>query len=90
VYRRRKEGLLGPKGTIFWILFWLAVIIVVLWPDTVAQIANVFGIGRGADFVIYSAFVLLFYLVFKLHTKIESIGRDVTKVVRKNALKEKD
>ncbi len=90
VYKKRKEGLLGPKGTIFWIIFWLAVIVVVLWPESAAQIAKMFGIGRGADFILYTSIAVLFYLVFRLHIKIESLGRDVTTVVRKNALDNKN
>ena len=30
--------------------------------------------------------IFLFYLVFKLHVKLEVVGKDITKVVRKNAL----
>lgn len=89
VVQKRKVGLLGPKGVIFWFLFWVAAIVVVLWPASATQIAKMFGIGRGADFIIYSAFAILFYLVFRLHIKIESLGRDLTKVVRDKALDKK-
>lgn len=86
VFQKRKEGLLGPKGIIFWIFFWFAVIIVVSWPNSVAKIADFFGIGRGADIVLYISIAVLFYIVFKLHIKLESIGRDITKITREVAL----
>jgi small membrane protein len=89
VEKKRRDGLLGPKGLIFWLLFWVASIVVVIWPDSAATVAKVFGIGRGSDFIIYVSLALLFFLIFKLHIKIESIGKDVTSVVRKNAIAKK-
>ena len=88
VFKRKKEGLLGPKGLVFWVMFWLLAIVAVLWPDSTTQLANLLGIGRGSDFVLYVAIALLFYLVFKLHIKLESVGRDITRVVRKEAVEE--
>ncbi len=86
VVLRRREGALGPKGMIFWILFWLAADVAMVWPNSTTVIANRLGIGRGADLVVYVALAALFFLLFKLHIKIESVGRDVTRVVRRDAL----
>ncbi len=87
VIKKKRDELLGPRGMFFWILFWIGVITVVVWPDGTAKIAHVFGIGRGADFVMYVALATLFFIVFRLHIKIEAMNRDVTKVVREKALK---
>ncbi|MFZ2189770.1 MAG: DUF2304 family protein [Candidatus Magasanikiibacteriota bacterium] len=89
VAKRKQEGLLGPKGLIFWLLFWVLAIVAVLWPNSTTIVANYLGIGRGTDFVIYVALVIIFYLLFKLHIKLESVGRDITKVVRKEAVEER-
>lgn len=86
VIKKKQDELLGPKGMLFWIVFWIAVIVVVVWPNSAAMIAHVFGIGRGADFVMYMALAILFFIVFRLHIKIEIMNRDVTKVVREKAL----
>ncbi|MBI5222071.1 MAG: DUF2304 domain-containing protein [Candidatus Magasanikbacteria bacterium] len=86
VIKRKREGLLGPRGTIFWVLFWLAAAVFVWWPDSTTIVANKFGIGRGADLVFYVSLVVIFYILFKLNVKLESVGRDVTKVVRNKAL----
>jgi len=87
VIKKKRDELLGPRGMFFWILFWIGVITVVVWPDGTAKIAHVFGIGRGADLVMYVALATLFFIVFRLHIKIEAMNRDVTKVVREKALK---
>ena len=88
VIGRRNAGQLDIKGAIFWILFWIAAGIAVVWPDTTQRIADHLGIGRGTDVVLYASVALLFYMLFRLQVKIEEINRDVTKVVRDKALKE--
>lgn len=90
VVKRKQEELLGPKGMFFWIMFWLIASVAVWWPNSTTLLANTFGIGRGTDFILYIAVAVLFYLVFKLHIKLESVGRDVTKVVRGKALADQE
>ncbi|KKQ27730.1 MAG: hypothetical protein US42_C0006G0037 [Candidatus Magasanikbacteria bacterium GW2011_GWC2_37_14] len=89
VFQRKKEGLLGPKGLFFWVLFWLLAGVAFWWPNSTTILANYLGIGRGADLVIYVSLVIIFYLLFKLHIKLESVGRDIAKVVGKKALEDK-
>lgn len=88
VFKRKKTGELGKRGSFFWILFWLSILTAVLWPESTTVLANALGIGRGADFVLYLSIMVIFYLLFRLHIKIESISRDITKVVRKEALRD--
>ncbi len=87
VVARRRDGVLGPKATLFWILFWIAVGLVVVWPDSVQRLADHIGIGRGVDVVIYASIAMLFFLVFKMNVKIEGLKRDLTEVVREKTLK---
>ncbi|MBU2542011.1 DUF2304 domain-containing protein [Patescibacteria group bacterium] len=86
VLSKRKSGLLGPKGTVFWVVFWLLASIFVWWPNSTVILANYLGIGRGTDLVLYVSLAIIFFVLFRLHVKIESIGRDITKVVRKDSL----
>ncbi len=87
VVRRRREGALGPKGLIFWTLFWIAVVVVVIWPETASMLAARFGIGRGSDFVLYVSIAIIFFLLFRLNVKIEGMNRDITKIVRTESLR---
>ena len=86
---RGRNGGMGPKGIAFWILFWMAADIAVIWPSTTSVVANFFGIGRGSDFVVYVSLALIFFILFRLHIKIEGVNRDLTTVVRDKAIKEK-
>lgn len=86
ILKRKSSGLLSLPGAIFWIVLWILALIAVLAPSTTQMLASYFGIGRGTDFVVYVSFAVMFFVLFRLHIKIESIQRDITKVVRKDTL----
>ena len=88
VWKRKRDGQISARAAWFWSLFWAAAIVAVLWPESTTLLANQLGIGRGADLIIYISIAVIFYLLFRLHIKIESINRDITKVVRKEALED--
>lgn len=90
VVNRGKKSELSKKATIFWTIFWVAVIVVVIWPDSTQKIADYIGIGRGVDLVIYISVAVIFYLLFRLNVKIENLNRNITKVIRTDALSKKD
>ena len=71
-----------------WLVFWLAVGVAFITPASLTKIANLLGIGRGADLVLYVAVVVVFYLMFRIFVRLEKMERDITKVVRKNTLKD--
>lgn len=86
VFARYQEGKLSAIATIFWIILWIAIEIAVWIPNSTTYLAQMLGIGRGADLIIYSSIVALFYLVFRIYVKLEDIEREITQVVRKIAL----
>jgi|SRR3989339_49146 len=88
VGRKKSSGVLGRWGLIFWVSFWLGASVLILWPQSTVILANYLGIGRGADLVFYSSLLIIFFVLFRLHVKIETMSRDITKIVRKEALEE--
>ncbi len=86
VLKRMHEGMLSFRALIFWILFWVGAAVVVIWPNSTQVLANHLGIGRGTDVVMYMAMAIVFFILFRLHIKIESLNRAMTKVVRQDAL----
>jgi len=76
------------KEAVFWGVLWF----VVLFPDIADTIASRIGIqtATGIDLVVYIAVGLAFYLIFRMFVHIERLERDITKVVRHIALKDKD
>lgn len=89
VVNRRKAGELTSRTAAFWVLFWIISGLIVLQPNLTSSVAKLFGVGRGADVVVYLGLAGLFFMVFRLMVKIEKLNRDLTKVVRDKTLKDK-
>jgi len=71
-----------------WLIFWAAVIVVSVHPTTTDRLAILLGVGRGVDTAMYLSLLLIFYLQFRSFAKIEDMDRQLTRVVRANALRE--
>lgn len=86
LYRRLVGGELAKREFVEWLLLWLAVAFLVLVPDSASYLANLVGVGRGSDLVVYAAVVLAFYLLFKIFLRLERNERELTTIVRSLAL----
>ncbi|MBN1502543.1 DUF2304 family protein [Candidatus Woesearchaeota archaeon] len=82
VILRMRDKKLTPGEFFFWTLIWLGLLGVVFFPSLTSRLANLIGIGRGIDLIIYGSIAILFYLLFRIYVKIEEIEQEITKVVR--------
>jgi len=83
---RFRRGTLTALQLVLWALLWTAVGVVAVRPETTSVLARFVGVGRGADLIVYLALVALFYLQFRQFAKIERLEREITAVVRKDAI----
>jgi hypothetical protein len=83
---RARDGSLRLRGVLLWVVIWLGLAAIVLYPPLSTRLASLFGIGRGSDLIVYTAVAVLFYLVFRLYVAIEHIEREITALVRQDAL----
>src|SRR3990167_218391 len=88
VFLRFRGGSLSPLGFIFWTLLFSSAIVAVIFPSLTSDVARVLGVGRGADAILYTSVVILFYLVFRLYIYIKDLRQEITNLVSKLALKE--
>jgi len=79
---------LSIKQFVGWLAIWLAAAVVVIRPGLTVWIANSVGVGRGSDLIFYLAIIFLFYMVFRLLLRIEKMEKNLTQVIRTEALKE--
>ena len=86
VYLRFREGVLSRQATFFWLFIWIAGLVGVSLPQTTTRIAELFGVGRGVDIIVYISLALLFYLVFRIYVMIEDLRSEITFLVRQIAL----
>ena len=87
VYLNIKKRNLDKLESIFWTLFWISAIIASLLPGLVVNIANLLGVDRGVDLVIYGTLVILAYLIFRIYAYQAKLERDMSKVIRTIAIK---
>jgi len=88
-FLRFKEGVIGLGAFLFWVGLWMLAIISIFYPAFTSYIADLMGIGRGADIIIYLSIALLFYLVFRIHVMIENLEEKISRLIREIALKDK-
>jgi small membrane protein len=88
VFVRFRRGGMRAAHLGLWGLFWTLVVVAALRPETTDLFARWLGVGRGVDTAMYLSFLTIFYLVFRLFTKLEDLDRQLTRVVRANAIKD--
>ena len=86
VFLRFKEKKIGWKVFIFWMGIWTLGTIAILSPATTEYFADLFGIGRAVDLILYVSTALLFYLIFRIYVKLNQIDSNITKIVRNSAI----
>ncbi len=86
VFLRFRGGQIKYKEFIFWSVVFVSAIFGVLFPGETTRLARLFGIGRGADLVIYVSIIVLFYLIFRAYVLMENLSHQITELVRKIAL----
>jgi len=84
--RQFRKQHVAPWNFLLWFIFWIGVGLVVVLPNTTDVAAQLVGIGRGADLVVYLAICLLFYLLFRVFVRLEHFEQQITKLVRNIAL----
>lgn len=90
IWRRVRQAAVGRGVAALWTLGALIGLVITWIPDVASRAADLFGVGRGADLVVYLALLLLFLLVFQLYVSHVKLQRDLTELVRKDALKEEE
>lgn len=92
VLARYKKKEISLREWLGWTIFWLLVIVATFLPQTTDFIAQKVGLasGRGVDLAVYISIPVLFYLVFRIISKLDRIEQDQTKIIRQMALGESD
>ncbi len=87
---RFRDGKMSLGMLMAWIVIWLIIIIISIYPNDTNYLASYTGIGRGLDFVLIIGLILSFYLIFKMYNKIEVIEEELTDLIRELAIQNKN
>ena len=71
---------------LFMILFYVILLIFIAAPPLSDKVANYFGIGTGKDMIIYLSIAVIWFMTVINHAKIRVMERNITELVRKDAL----
>jgi small membrane protein len=86
----KKKEKISANEFIFWLIFWLIAASGIIFIKDLDRLASALGFSAsGIQIILYAAVAVLFYMNFRLRLKIEKMDKDITKIVRELALKEK-
>lgn len=85
MYMRLRSGLFD---VILIGLFFVGGIFFTLFPETTNAIAHFVGVSKGANLLLYSAILFLFFLILKLYSRLRKIEQKFTEFVRNKSLEE--
>lgn len=87
----RRKNLINRSEFIFWLIFWLLSGLAIAAIKKIDELAAALGFSaEGIEILFYLAVVIAFYLIFRLRLRQEKIERNITKIVRKIALDDKN
>lgn len=90
VWNKYRDRTFSLRESVLWTVLWLAVGIVFWQPEITSRLAEFFGIGRGADLIVYIAIIVIVYLLFRLFVHVDKMDRQITKLVRTMALRDEE
>jgi hypothetical protein len=70
------------------IIVWGGMAIIAIYPKVTNDIASLIGMEGNINAIILTGFILVFLMIFKLLNAIERLEQQITKVTRKESLKE--
>ena len=89
VYLRIKRGEFTVKESLFWIVCWVAFLLISIFPTSLDMLSwDVLHLSRTMDFIIVLGFLFLIGVVFYMYTLIRQSQKQIDAIVRNIALKE--
>lgn len=60
--------------------------VAVIAPETTDQVAQLVGVGRGADLIVYLSIVAILFVLIHYYTKFVELQRNITQLTRELAI----
>ena len=80
------RGLVRKRIVTFWIAIWTLGAVAIVWPRSTVLVARWFGIGRGADLLLYVSVLLMLVGFFYVYARFRRLDRQITLLVRRLAI----
>ncbi len=86
----KKQALFTPLKFFTSFSVWSGILIFALFPNLARTISAELSIGNNLNTLIFIGFVIVFILIFRLLKTIEMLEKNITDLVRENALTNKN
>lgn len=91
LYWQKQKNHIGVNEFLFWLVFWLVAAVLIISLKFIDRLVAGLGFsGTGIEVLLYLSIVALFYFLLRLRLKLEKIEKDITKIVKDIALKDKE
>lgn len=92
LYWQKHKGAVSTGEFVFWLFFWLASLVLVLFLKQLDHLVASFGFSVSAiQVAVYMAIAVLFYFIFRVRLKLEKMEENLTKLnevlTRQNQMK---
>lgn len=87
VYWYWKKGEIGLKGASAWVVIWVGLLVVTFFPKIIEPLVNELFFVRLFDLMTVGSLVILAYVMFENHVRINRLQRQMGQVVSKMAVK---
>lgn len=84
-----KNHKISAKWLVFWLVVWSGVGIVAFIPSIASRISEPLGVSRGIDLLVYGSILFIFYMIFRIYLRLESLEHNITRLVREMAIRKK-
>ncbi len=82
------KGRLRRRVGLLWVLIWLAAGVSIAFPGLTTRVAQMVGIRRGADLVLYVAVLVMFVGFYLMYVRVRRLDTHVTNLVRYLAIRD--
>lgn len=84
--RNRNAARFQAGKKLLLVLFTLACVASVIWPNALTAVANAVGVGRGADLVLYALVVAFAFVSLNTYLKFKDVEARLTRLARAIAI----
>lgn len=82
-----KQNKLNIRFTFVWIIFWCLSLFIIIDQTIAITVANIIGIKRGSDLVIYLSIIIIYFLMYIVFVRLNDIEKKITRKIRKDSIK---
>jgi small membrane protein len=83
IRKERDQSIFKLSLTIF---VWANIMMIAIYPKLAYDISDAIGLGKNLDSLIFMGFIIVFMIVYKLLSIIERVEKNVTDIIRKQAI----